>query len=181
MALMTHEIGRLCGKVALISGAASGIGRETARLFSREGAEVVLADIDADRGREAVAKIGPSTCFVALDVTQERSWSAALETIFQRAGRLDVLVNSAGIWLDGDFTNYSLGDWQRTMDVNATGTFLGCRFAVEAMRARGNSGAIVNISSVYGNIAADDAIAYAASKGAVRLLTKAVAMYCAAK
>ena len=178
---MAPESGRLRGKVALISGAASGIGRETARLFAREGAEVVLADIDADRGREAAAKIGPSACFVPLDVTQERSWSAALEGILQRAGRLDILVNSAGIWLDGDFTSYALGDWQRTMDVNATGTFLGCRFAVEAMRARRNSGAIVNISSVYGNIGADDAVAYAASKGAVRLLTKAVAMYCAAK
>ena len=178
---MAPESGRLRGKVALISGAASGIGRETAHLFAREGAEVVLADIDADRGREAAAKIGPSACFVPLDVTQERSWSAALEGILQRAGRLDVLVNSAGIWLDGDFTSYALGDWQRTMDVNATGTFLGCRFAVEAMRARRNSGAIVNISSVYGNIGADDAVAYAASKGAVRLLTKAVAMYCAAK
>jgi 3(or 17)beta-hydroxysteroid dehydrogenase len=178
---MTPESGRLSGKVALISGAASGIGRETARLFTREGAEVVLADIDADRGREAAAKIGPSACFVTLDVTQERSWSAALEAILQRAGRLDVLVNSAGIWIDGDFTSYALGDWQRTMDVNATGTFLGCRLAVEAMRARRNSGAIVNISSVYGNIGVDDAVAYAASKGAVRLLTKAVAMYCAAK
>ncbi len=178
---MAPESGRLSGKVALISGAASGIGRETAHLFAREGAEVVLADIDADRGREAAAKIGPSAYFVPLDVTQERSWSAALEGILQRAGRLDVLVNSAGIWLDGDFTSYALGDWQRTMDVNATGTFLGCRFAVEAMRARRNSGAIVNISSVYGNIGADDAVAYAASKGAVRLLTKAVAMYCAAK
>jgi 3(or 17)beta-hydroxysteroid dehydrogenase len=178
---MTAEMGRLSGKVALISGAASGIGRETARLFAREGAEVVLADIDADRGREAAAKIGPSASFVPLDVTQEHSWSAALEAILQRAGRLDVLVNSAGIWLDGDFTSFALADWQRTMDVNATGTFLGCRFAVDAMRARRNSGAIVNISSVYGNIGADDAIAYAASKGAVRLLTKAVAMYCAAK
>jgi NAD(P)-dependent dehydrogenase (short-subunit alcohol dehydrogenase family) len=82
--------------------------------------------------------------------------------------------------VDGDFISAPLRDWQRTMDVNAKGTFLGCRFAVEAMRARRNPGAIVNISSVYGNIGADDAIAYAASKGAVRLLTKAVAMYCAA-
>ena len=178
---MAPEIGRLSGKVALISGAASGIGRETARLFAREGAEVVLADIDAHRGREAVAEIGPSACFVPLDVTQERSWSAAVEAILQRAGRLDILVNSAGIWLDGDFISFALADWQRMMDVNATGSFLGCRFAVEAMRARRNSGAIVNISSVYGNIGADDAVAYAASKGAVRLLTKAVAMYCAAK
>ena len=178
---MTTEMGRLCGKVTLISGAASGIGRETARLFAREGADVVLGDIDPNRGHEAAAKIGAQASFVTLDVTQESSWAAAFETILQRTGRVDVLVNCAGIWIDGDFTSYPLRDWQRTMDVNATGPFLGCRFAVEAMRAKGNSGAIVNISSVYGNIGADDAVAYAASKGAVRLLTKAVAMYCAAK
>jgi 3(or 17)beta-hydroxysteroid dehydrogenase len=178
---MTPQTGRLHGKVTLISGAASGIGRETARLFAREGAEVVLADIDADRGQAAAAKIGAPACFVPLDVTQERSWSTALETVLRRAGRLDILVNSAGIWLESDFASYALADWQRTMDVNATGTFLGCRFAVEAMRAKGNSGAIVNICSVYGNIAADDAVAYSASKGAVRLLTKAVALYCAAR
>jgi NAD(P)-dependent dehydrogenase (short-subunit alcohol dehydrogenase family) len=178
---MTTEMGRLRGKVTLISGAASGIGRETARLFAREGAEVVLGDIDASRGEEAAARMGGSARFIELDVTQEDSWSAALKAILERAGRLDVLVNCAGIWVDGDFISYPLRDWQRTMDVNAKGTFLGCRFAVEAMRAKGNSGAIVNISSVYGNIGADDAVAYAASKGAVRLLTKAVAMYCAAK
>ena len=178
---MVPETGRLHGRVALVTGAASGIGRETARLFAREGCEMILADIDADRGREAAAKIGSSAHFVELDVTKERSWSAALEAISRQTGRLDVLVNSAGIWLDGDFASCSLRDWHRTMDVNATGTFLGCRFAVEAMRAKGNSGAIVNICSVYGNIAADDAVAYSASKGAVRLLTKAVAMYCAAQ
>src|SRR5690242_13473048 len=178
---MRPETGRLSGKVALISGAASGIGRETARLFAREGAEVILADIDTDRGRAAAAEIGAPACFVPLDVTQEHAWSAALETVLQRAGRLDILVNSAGIWCESDFLTYSLADWQRTMDVNATGSFLGCRFAVAAMKAKGNSGAIVNICSVYGNIAADDAVAYAASKGAVRLLTKAVALYCAGK
>ena len=177
---MSPEMGRLRGKVALISGAASGIGRETARLFAQEGAEVVLADVDASRGKEAAARIGTSAWFIELDVTQEDSWTKVLAAILERAGRLDILVNCAGIWVDGDFISASLRDWQRTMDVNAKGTFLGCRFAVEAMRARQNSGAIVNISSVYGNIGADDAIAYAASKGAVRLLTKAVAMYCAA-
>jgi NAD(P)-dependent dehydrogenase (short-subunit alcohol dehydrogenase family) len=177
---VTAEAGRLRGKIALISGASSGIGRETARLFAREGADVVLADIDAKGGREAAAKIGPSASFVELDVTQEDSWSTALKTVVERAGRLDILVNCAGIWMDGDFISSPLGNWQRTMDVNAKGTFLGCRFAVEAMRAGGNSGAIVNIASVYANIGADDAVAYAASKGAVRLLTKAVAMYCAA-
>ena len=178
---MTSETGRLRGKVALISGAASGIGRETAQLFAREGAEVFFGDIDADKGREAAARIGAAAHFVPLDVTQERSWSEAVETVLQRAGRLDVLLNSAGIWTGGDFIDCSLAEWQRTMDVNATGTFLGCRFAVKAMREKGNSGSIVNISSIYGNIAADDAVAYAASKGAVRLLTKGVALYCAAK
>jgi NAD(P)-dependent dehydrogenase (short-subunit alcohol dehydrogenase family) len=173
-------MGRLRGKIALISGAASGIGRETARLFAQEGADVVLADINGDAGRQAAAQIGPAASFVPLDVTQEDSWSMALKAVMERAGRLDVLVNCAGIWVDGDFIASPLTRWQRTIDVNAKGTFLGCRFAVEAMRARGNAGAIVNIASVYANIGADDAVAYAASKGAVRLLTKAVAMYCAA-
>ncbi len=178
---MTPESGRLHGKVALITGGASGIGRETARLFSREGAAVVVADINSGMGSEAAAEIGAPASFVELDVTQEGSWSKALETVLQRSGKLDILVNSAGICLDGDFATYSLADWHRTMNVNALGTFLGCRFAVEAMKTKENSGAIVNISSIYGNIGADDAVAYAASKGAVRLLTKAVALYCAAK
>jgi NAD(P)-dependent dehydrogenase (short-subunit alcohol dehydrogenase family) len=178
---MTTEAGRLRGRVALITGAASGIGRETARLFAREGAEVVIADIDTDRGREAATEIGAPAFFVHLDVTQETSWAKAIDAVLQRAGRLNVLVNSAGICLDGDFLTYSMADWDRTMDINAKGTFLGCRFAVDAMRAKGNPGSIVNISSIYGNIAADDSVAYAASKGAVRLLTKAVALYCASK
>jgi len=177
---MTLETGRLRGKIALISGAASGIGLETARLFAREGAQVFLADIDAGKGQEAATSIGAQASFVPLDVTQEQSWSAAVETVLQRAGRLDVLLNSAGIWTGGDFIDCSLADWQRTMDVNATGTFLGCRSAVKVMKEKGNSGSIVNISSIYGNIAADDAVAYAASKGAVRLLTKGIALYCAA-
>ena len=177
---MQSKTGRLPGKVSLISGAASGIGRETARLFAREGSDVFLGDIDSDRGGAAAAEIGPSAHFVPLDVTQEHSWSTALEMVLKRAGRIDILVNSAGIWTGGDFIDCSLAEWQRTMDVNATGTFLGCRSAVKAMKAMGNSGAIVNISSIYGNIAADDAVAYAASKGAVRLLTKGVALYCAA-
>lgn len=172
--------GRLSGKVSLISGAASGIGRETARLFSREGAKVFLGDIDSERGAAAAAEIGPQAQFVALNVTQEHSWSAALEIVLAHAGRIDILVNSAGIWTGGDFIDCSLADWQQTMDINATGTFLGCREAVKAIKATGNPGAIVNISSIYGNIAADDAVAYAASKGAVRLLTKGVALYCAA-
>ncbi|TPM24060.1 SDR family oxidoreductase [Mesorhizobium sp. B2-3-5] len=171
---------RLSERVTLITGAASGIGRETARLFAQEGATVFLGDIDRGRGEAAAAAIGASASYVSLDVTKEDSWSGAVETVVQHAGRLDILVNSAGIWSDGDFITYSLSEWQRTMDINATGTFLGCRAAVAVMKEKGNSGSIVNISSIYGNIAADDAVAYAASKGAVRMLTKGVAIYCAA-
>ena len=171
---------RLADKVTLITGAASGIGRETARLFAHEGAAVFLADIDRRRGEAAAAEIGGLASYLPLDVTKENSWSHAVNTVLERAGRLDVLVNCAGIWSDGDFISYSLAEWQRTMNINATGTFLGCRAAVAAMKERGNSGSIVNISSIYGNIAADDAVAYAASKGAVRMLTKGVALYCAA-
>ena len=176
---MSAESGRLRGKTAFITGGASGIGRETARLFSNERAVVVIADINSIKGEEAAAEIGAPSFFVELDVTQEGSWSKAIDTVLERTGKLDILLNSAGVCLDGDFATYALADWHRTMNVNALGTFLGCRFAVEAMRAKGNSGAIVNISSIYGNIAADDAVAYSASKGAVRLLTKAVALYCA--
>jgi 3(or 17)beta-hydroxysteroid dehydrogenase len=173
-------MGRLSGKVTFITGSASGIGRETARLFAREGAFVFLADIDAEKGGEVAFQLGDAAQFVPLDVTDENSWALAIETALSRAGQLDVLVNSAGIWTDGDFINCSLADWQRTMAVNATGSFLGCRSAVGAMKEKGNFGSIVNISSIYGNIASDDAVAYAASKGAVRLLTKGVALYCAA-
>ncbi len=173
-------MGRLSGKVAFITGAASGIGRETARLFTREGAFVFLGDIDKEKGAAAAAEIGDADQFVPLNVTDEDSWSKAIDAVLKRAGQIDVLVNSAGIWSDGDFVNCSLADWDRTMAVNATGTFLGCRAAVGAMKTKGNAGAIVNISSIYGNIASDDAVAYAASKGAVRLLTKGVALYCAA-
>ncbi|UCI28109.1 SDR family oxidoreductase [Mesorhizobium sp. B2-8-5] len=171
---------RLADKVTLITGAASGIGRETARLFAREGSTVFLGDIDRRRGEAAAAEIGASASYVELDVTKENSWSSAVDAVLERAGRLDVLVNSAGIWSDGDFISYSLAEWQRTMDINATGTFLGCRAAVAAMKEKSNSGSIVNIASIYGNIASDDAVAYAASKGAVRMLTKGVALYCAA-
>ncbi|MGX7874505.1 SDR family oxidoreductase [Mesorhizobium sp. ORM6] len=171
--------GRLTGKVTLISGAASGIGRETARLFAREGAEVFLGDIDSERrGRYRRDRFAGAVCRAqryagALMVGSARNRS--------RTRRPDRHPGQLCRHMDGgDFIDCSLADWQQTMDINATGTFLGCRAAVKAMKATGNLGSIVNISSIYGNIAADDAVAYAASKGAVRLLTKGVALYCAA-
>ncbi len=169
---------RLKDKIALITGGASGIGRETARLFAAEGATVVIGDLDESRGKSVAAQLGSR--YLQLDVTREVDWAAARDELIGAYGRLDVLVNSAGISCNGDTIDGPVNIWHRTMAVNATGTYLGCRTAVAMMRAERNVGAIVNICSFYGNIAGDDVIAYAASKGAVRQLTKGVALACAA-
>lgn len=161
---------RLAGKVALISGAASGIGRETAALFAREGAKVAGGDIapfPADFP-------GLPLC---LDVTREEDWEEAFAAAERELGPVDVLVNAAGIAESGSIEEASLESWRRVMAVNAEGTFLGCRAAVRAMRGRG--GAIVNISSAAGLVGDPRLAAYCASKGAVRLLTKSVALHCA--
>jgi 3(or 17)beta-hydroxysteroid dehydrogenase len=160
---------RLAGKVALISGAASGIGLETSRLFAAEGARVVGGDIapfPADfPGRG-----------LFLDVTREEDWARALAAVAEE-GPLDILVNAAGIAESGSIEEASLESWERVMAVNARGTFLGCQAAVRAMKGRG--GAIVNVSSAAGVVGDARLAAYCASKGAVRLLTKSVALHCA--
>lgn len=173
-------MGRLSNKIALITGGASGIGAATARLFLAEGASVILADRAVEKGEALASALGGRAQFQRLDVTEPTDWSSAAAELTRIHGRLDVLVNSAGISLNGDLIDGPLEVWERTMAVNATGTYLGCRFAVDLMKKAGNTGSIVNLCSIYGNIGADDVIAYAASKGAVRQLTKAVAMSCAA-
>ena len=172
-------MGRLDHKVALISGGASGIGAATAQRFADEGARVVVADID-DAGGNAVAQAigeasgGPAAVFQRLDVTVAADWASAVGLAEQRFGRLDVLVNAAGILFAGTVEDTSLDDWRRMLAVNLDGTWLGCRAAVPAMR-RAGAGAIVNLSSVAGLRGQTDLCAYSASKGAVRVLTKAVA------
>ena len=170
--------GRLSGKVALISGAARGMGESEARLFAREGAQVVLGDILADQGRAAVENIpqqGGSATFVPLDVTREQDWQRAVETAEQTYGRLDILVNNAGIVRMAPLDETSLEAWNEVIGVNQTGVFLGMKHAVPAMR-RAGGGSIVNISSIAGLIGLPNIPAYQASKGAVRLLTKNAAV-----
>ena len=167
---------RLGGKVALISGAASGMGAATARLFAREGAKVVIADLLEREGRELASAIGAAARFEKLDVTDEASWAAAVAATRQHFGRLDILVNNAGISGSGEQDLYSTAAWHRIMAVNATGVFLGTKYAVGAMKASGG-GAIVNLSSIAGIIGSEtNHMAYNASKAAVRLMTKSTAV-----
>ncbi len=170
--------GRLAGKVALISGAARGMGESEARLFAREGAQVVLGDVLEDQGRAAVEHIaqqGGSATFVPLDVTHEQDWQQAVETAEQTYARLDILVNNAGIVRMAPLDETSLEAWNEVIGVNQTGVFLGMKHAVPALR-RAGGGSIVNISSIAGLIGLPNIPAYQASKGAVRLLTKNAAV-----
>ncbi len=170
--------GRLRNKVALVTGAASGLGRQSALRMAEEGALVCLADIDDERGRESERMLAGRGFYLHHDVTSEESWQTAIAATLDRFGKLQVLVNSAGIARDGDDIE-SCDDecWQAILDVNLTGTWLGCRQAIAAMR-RAGGGSIVNLCSVLGLRGSAAAMAYCASKGAVRLLTKSVALYC---
>ncbi len=167
---------KLAGKVALITGAAGGIGGATAALFEAEGARLVLTDLDPSPLAPFAAR-GALT--LAQDVTDEVRWREVVDAALAQHGQLDVLVNNAGIALIGNIENTTLADWRKTQAVNSESVFLGCREAVRAMKGRG--GAIVNISSVAGIIGDAQSVAYCASKGAVRLTTKSVALYCARK
>ncbi len=167
---------RLAGKVAIISGAASGMGAATARLFAREGAKVVIADLLEEPGRAIAAEIGPAARFERLDVTDEASWAAVVAAARKHFGRLDILVNNAGISGSAEQDLYSTEAWHRIMTVNATGVFFGTKYAVPAMAASGG-GSIVNLSSIAGLIGSEGIhMAYNASKGAVRLMTKSTAV-----
>jgi len=169
---------RLENKVAIVTGGASGLGEATAKLFAGEGAKVIIADVLEQEGRKIEADIsetGGIGLFVRLDVTDESQWEDVIATVVSRFGKLDVLVNNAGIsGSDPDKTNTEA--WDRLMEVNAKGVFLGVKHAVPEMTKQG-SGAIVNISSISGMVGQEYVhMGYSASKGAVRLLTKSAAV-----
>jgi NAD(P)-dependent dehydrogenase (short-subunit alcohol dehydrogenase family) len=167
---------RLQGKVALITGAASGMGAATARRFAREGAQVVLADVLDEEGRRVAESIGGAALFQHLDVTEEAGWQAAVEAAKQHFGGLDILVNNAGVSGSAYADVLETPAWHKVMAVNATGVFLGMKFAIPAMRARGG-GSIVNLSSISGFVGQDRIhLSYNASKGAVRIMSKSAAV-----
>lgn len=170
-------MGRMDGKVALISGAARGLGESQAALLAREGAQVVLADVLEELGAAAAGQIkaaGGDAVFTRLDVTSEDQWQAAVALAVQRYGRLNVLVNNAGVALRRTLEQTTEQEWDQTLAINLKGVFLGTKAAIPALRQAGG-GSIVNISSVSGIIASTGA-AYGASKGGVRLLTKSTAL-----
>jgi 3(or 17)beta-hydroxysteroid dehydrogenase len=164
------------GSVAVVTGSASGIGAASARRLTADGATVVLADRDG-AGAEVAAAIGDPASFVELDVTDEDAWAALVEDVEARFGRLDVLVNAAGILALGTVESETLEGWRRTLAVNLTGMFLGCRAALPAMR-RSGGGSIVNIASTSAVRGDPDFAAYDASKGGVVGLTKEIAVHC---
>jgi NAD(P)-dependent dehydrogenase (short-subunit alcohol dehydrogenase family) len=167
---------RLADKVAIISGAASGMGAATARMFAREGAKVVIADVLEYEGRQVADAIGASARFEPLDVTEEESWAAVVAATTKQFGKLDVLINNAGISGSAEQDFYSTEARHRIMAVNATGVFFGIKYAIPAMVANGG-GSIVNLSSIAGIIGSEHVhMAYNASKAAVRLMTKSVAV-----
>lgn len=173
--------GRLQNKVALITGAASGIGRATAQTFVREGAKVMLADINMAGAEKAAAALGASAMAYHLDVTKEDNWRAAVDAIIAQFGKLDIVANVAGIGFPGSIEDVEMKHWDAMIAVNMTGVMLGCKYGIKGIMKSGGSGAIVNVSSLGGLLGAADIAGYCATKGAVTLLTKSVALHCAEK
>ena len=171
-------MGRLDGKVAVITGAARGQGVAEAELFANEGARVVLTDLLVEEGQQAAERIraaGGEALFVGLDVISAEEWNEVVRHAVQTYGRLDILVNNAGIPMRGGVESTPVEDWDRCMDINAKGVFLGMKYAIPAM-LENNSGSVINISSTSGIVGYPGGTAYHASKGAVRIMTKAAAL-----
>jgi 3(or 17)beta-hydroxysteroid dehydrogenase len=170
-------MGRVAGKVAIVTGGASGMGKADAIALAREGARVVVADLNAEGGQAVADAIGDSATFMRLDVTDEDNWQSVVAATVEKFGRLDILVNNAGMIALGNIVDTDLAMWRKINAVNSDGVFLGCKHAIPAMAASGG-GSIINMSSVAAIHGQSFVAAYTASKGAVRSLTKSIAMFC---
>ena len=168
---------RVDGKVAIVTGGASGMGAADAEVLSREGASVVVADLNEADGRAVAERVGGDAVFMKLDVTDEANWQQVIASTVEKFGRLDILVNNAGVLAMGTVVDTTLESWRMINAVNSEGVFLGCKHAIPAMVESGG-GSIINMSSVAAIHGQSFVAAYTASKGAVRALTKNVAMYC---
>jgi len=171
-------MGRLQGKVAIITGAAKGLGEADARMFAREGATVILTDMDADNGRRVAAELGSPAEFHVQDVRDEQGWEDLIADIVSRHGKLDILVNNAGVVEPGTIETQTAEEYRFVMAVSADGAFYGCKYAVPAMKISGG-GAIINMCSIASIVGEPIVVAYAMAKGAIESLTRSVAVHCA--
>ena len=175
---------RIEGKIALITGAASGIGLATSHMMAAQGGSVVLTDLNAEAGERAAHAIsasGGTATFRQHDVTSEPDWISVAEFVETLHGRLDILVNNAGVGTTGSIEETTLDQWRAIHAVNSEGPFLGCKYALDLLKKNKTGGSSVNVSSVAGIIGAPNLAAYCSSKASVRLLTKSVALHCARK
>jgi 3(or 17)beta-hydroxysteroid dehydrogenase len=169
-------MGRLAGKVAIITGGSKGLGEADARMFAREGARVILTDVDRENGERIAAEIGGE--FQFQDVREEAGWIALIDDVVARYGRLDILVNNAGVVEPGTIETQTEEEYRFVMAVSADGTFFGCKHAVRVMKATGG-GSIINMASIASVQGEPIVAAYAAAKGAIESLTRSVAVHCA--
>lgn len=171
-------MGRLAGKIAIITGAAKGLGEADARMFAREGATVILTDVDRAAGAAVAASIGGKAEFHYHDVRHDADWKALIDDVVARHGRLDSLVNNAGVVTLGNIETQTEEDYRFVMAVSADGTFFGCKHAVRVMKETGG-GSIINMASIASIVGEPNVAAYAAAKGAIESLTRSVAVHCA--
>ena len=173
---------RVKNKVAIVTGGASGLGKSSAILLAREGAKIVVTDIDEEDGKKVVQQIkanGGEAIFIKQDVSKEDEWKNVIETTLKTFGKLHILANSAGIGLGGTVEEVTLEDWKNLIDVNLNGTFLGTQYGIKGMKETGEGGSIINFSSIEGLIGDPNLPAYNASKGGVTIFTKSAALHCA--
>ena len=173
---------RVKNKVAIVTGGASGLGKSSAKLLAREGAKIVVSDIDEEGGKKVVQQIkedGGEAIFIKQDVAKEDEWKNVIETTLETYGKLHILANSAGIGLGGTVEDVTLEDWKNLIDINLNGTFLGTKYCIKGMRKTDEGGSIINFSSIEGLIGDPNLPAYNASKGGVTIFTKSAALHCA--
>jgi 3(or 17)beta-hydroxysteroid dehydrogenase len=168
-------MGRVQGKVAIVTGAASGLGEADARMLAAEGASVILTDLNDAAGKEVAREL--SAEFIHQDVSQEDDWSALVDHVMDRYGRVDVLVNNAGIAIIANIEETTTDIWRRTLAVHLDGTYFGCRYVLPAM-IRSGGGSIINMSSTAALVGIAPYFAYSAAKGGIRSLTKSLAVHC---
>jgi len=170
---------RMHGKVVLITGGARGLGLAAAECLLAEGARVMITDVDQEAGAQEMARLGERVMFMQQDVTQKQQWEQVLDAVIARWGRIDVLVNNAGIASIIDIEHIDQETWARTLDINLSAVFLGTQAAIARMKHNGGGASIINIASIEGLIGEAGLPAYNASKGGVRLLSRSTAIHCA--